>query len=83
MATTKLLLNYCHTLSVPCEILSAGRILLFYTPRKLLSNYKKSKNSLDFIEKIVVPSDQQQRKFRTSNYVVKVRQNFDAPLQTP
>ena len=57
--------NYCHTLSVPCEILSAGRILLFYTPRKLLSNYKKSKNSLDFIEKILVPSDQQQRKFRT------------------
>ncbi len=59
------LINYCHSIKVPCEILAAGRILLFYTPRKLLSNYESSKNSFDFIEKTLVPSDQQQRKFST------------------
>ena len=50
---------------MPCEILAAGRILLFYTPRKLLGNYESSKNSFDFMEKILVPSDQPQRQFRT------------------
>ncbi len=59
------LIHYCQSLRVPCEILSIGRILLFYTPRKLLSDDKTSKNSLDFIERILVPSDQQQRQFRT------------------
>ena len=59
------LIHYCQSLRVPCEILSVGRILLFYTPRKLLSDDKNSKNSLDFIERILVPSDQQQRQFRT------------------
>ncbi len=57
--------NYCQSLTVPCEILAAGRILLFYTPRKLLGNYESSKNSFDFMEKILVPSDQPQRQFRT------------------
>ena len=59
------LINYCRSLTVPCEILAAGRILLFYTPRKLLGNYESSKNSFDFMEKILVPSDQPQRQFRT------------------
>ena len=59
------LINYCRTLTVPCEILAAGRILLFYTPRKLLSNNESSKNSIEFSEKILVSSDQQQRQFRT------------------
>jgi len=59
------LINYCRSLTVPCEILAAGRILLFYTPRKLLGNYESSKNTFDFMEKILVPSDQPQRQFRT------------------
>lgn len=59
------LINYCRSLTVPCEILATGRILLFYTPRKLLGNYESSKNSFDFMEKILVPSDQPQRQFRT------------------
>ena len=54
---------YCRSLTVPCEILAAGRILLFYTPRKLLGNIESSKNSFDFTEKILVPSDQPQRQF--------------------
>jgi putative protease len=29
--------EYCEKLKVPCELLGFGRILLFYTPRKLLS----------------------------------------------
>ena len=57
--------NYCRSLNVPCEILAAGRILLFYTPRKLLGNDEFSKNSFDFKEKILVPSDQPQRQFPT------------------
>jgi len=57
--------NYCRSLSVPCEILAVGRILLFYTPRKLLGNDEYSKNSFDFKEKILVPSDQPQRQFPT------------------
>ena len=32
-----ILADYCKTLPVPCEILGFGRILLFYTPRFLLS----------------------------------------------
>jgi putative protease len=32
-----ILSDYCKTLPVPCEILGFGRILLFYTPRFLLS----------------------------------------------
>ena len=59
------LINYCHSLTVPCEILAAGSILLFYTPRKLLGNCESSKNTFDFMEKILVPSDQPQRQFRT------------------
>ena len=56
---------YCRSLTVPCEILAAGRILLFYTPRKLLGNDESSKNSFDFKEKILVPSDQPQRQIPT------------------
>jgi len=59
------LINYCRSLTVPCEIMATGRILLFYTPRKLLGNNESSKNSFDFIEKILAPSDQPQRQFRT------------------
>tara|TARA_B100000945_G_scaffold233270_1_gene189588 strand:- start:1086 stop:2243 length:1158 start_codon:yes stop_codon:yes gene_type:complete len=58
------LINHCRALKVPCEILAVGRILLFYTPRNLLRNYESSKNSNDFMEKILVSSDQQQRQFR-------------------
>lgn len=32
-----ILTDYCQTLNVPCELLGFGRILLFYTPRFLLS----------------------------------------------
>ena len=59
------LINYCRSLTVTCEILAAGRILLFYTPRKLVGNDESLKNSFDFKEKILVPSDQPQRQFPT------------------
>lgn len=32
------LVKYCRSLSVQCEVLGAGRILLFYSPRSLLSS---------------------------------------------
>ena len=58
------LINHCRSLTVPCEIMVTGRILLFYTPRNLLSNYVSSKNTINFMEKNLVSSDQQQRQFR-------------------
>lgn len=57
--------EYCQRLSVPCEILGVGRILLFYTPRKLLSINDSSEHSPEFLEKKLVPSDQPQRQFPT------------------
>lgn len=35
--------EYCHSLKAPCELLGLGRILLFYTPRKLLSPLTEDK----------------------------------------
>ena len=62
----KSLLNeYSKILTVPCEILAVGRILLFYTPRKLLSSQDFSTNSPDFLEKKLVPGDQPQQQFPT------------------
>jgi len=59
------LLEYSKTLTVPCEILAVGRILLFYTPRKLLSSQNFLTNSPDFLEKKLVAGDQPQRQFPT------------------
>ena len=59
------LIEYSKILTVPCEILTVGRILLFYTPRKLLSSQNISIKSPDFIEKKLVPGDQPQRQFPT------------------
>ena len=59
------LIEYSKILTVPCEILAVGRILLFYTPRKLLSSQDFSTNSADFLEKKLVPGDQPQRQFPT------------------
>jgi len=39
--------EYCHRLSVPCELLGIGRILLFYTPRQLLSPLAEDKFSFN------------------------------------
>ena len=62
----KSMLNkYSKILTVPCEILVVGRILLFYTPRKLLSSPDFSKNSPDFLEKKLVPGDKPQQQFPT------------------
>ena len=59
------LLEYSKTLTVPCEILAVGRILLFYTPRKLLSSQNFLTNSPYFLEKKLVAGDQPQRQFPT------------------
>jgi U32 family peptidase len=40
-----IILDYLQKLSVPCEILGLGRILLFYTPRSLLSPLIQDKMS--------------------------------------
>ena len=59
------LIEYSKILSVPCEILAVGRILLFYTPRKLLSSQFFATKSTDFLEKRLIPADQPQQQFPT------------------
>ena len=59
------LIKYSKILTVPCEILAVGRILLFYSPRKLLGSQVFPTNSQDFFEKILVPRDQMQHQFPT------------------
>ncbi len=39
--------EYCQRLNVPCELLGIGRILLFYTPRQLLSPLAEDKFSFN------------------------------------
>ena len=57
--------EYSKILNVPCEILAVGRILLLYTPRKLLSYQAFSSGSIKFLEKTLATSDQPQRQFPT------------------
>ena len=57
--------EFCQILTVPCEILAAGRILLFYTPRYLLNLHTNLQNNSYFVEKTLAPSDQPQRMFPT------------------
>jgi len=59
------LIEYSQILKIPCEIMCVGRILLFYTPRKLLSNNNFSEKSLDFVEKNLFTKDQPKKIFRT------------------
>ena len=59
------LIEYSKILTVTCEILVVGRILLFYTPRKLLSLKSFPQKSPAFLRKTLVPSDQPQRQFPT------------------
>ena len=57
------LIKYSKTLSVECEILCIGRILLFYSPRKLLSKYNYLSGSNYHLEKNLISSNHPQKKF--------------------
>ena len=57
--------EYSKILNVPCEILAVGRILLLYTPRKLLSYQAFSSGTIRFLEKTLATSDKPQRLFPT------------------
>jgi len=62
----KTVLNeYSNILNVPCEILAVGRILLLYTPRKLLSYQAFLPNHKGFLEKTLAPIDKPQIQFPT------------------
>ncbi|MBC8259200.1 MAG: U32 family peptidase [SAR324 cluster bacterium] len=58
--------EYCQSLNVACEIMVVGRILFFYTPRRLLSFLAPPTESLDSMEKSLIPAEQPQRKFPTT-----------------
>lgn len=44
--------EYVKALTVPCELLGFGRILLFYSPRSLLAPLKERDSYQDFIEAV-------------------------------
>ncbi len=59
------LIEYCKTLAVNCEILGLGSILLFYSPRSLLSPHlSESENQLQ-IEAKITSEDSGNRLFPT------------------
>jgi putative protease len=41
------LAEYCRTLPVPCELLGAGAVLLFYSPRSLLADHLAANQDAD------------------------------------
>tara|TARA_Y100001970_G_C14147131_1_gene810518 strand:+ start:112 stop:1272 length:1161 start_codon:yes stop_codon:yes gene_type:complete len=57
------IIEYSRSLSIDCELLCVGRILLFYSPRKLLSKYRILNNSNDFLEENIFSENQPQKKF--------------------
>ncbi len=56
------LARYCQTLPVDCELLGAGRILLFYSPRSLLTPAIQEKPS-DLIEAQIQTEEYGNRRF--------------------
>ncbi|MEB3278552.1 MAG: U32 family peptidase [Lyngbya sp.] len=61
------LIEYCQKLPVACEILGVGRILLFYSPRSLLSKHisVKSSEEIRYLETTVASEESQNRPFPT------------------
>jgi putative protease len=61
------LIEYCQKLPVACEILGVGRILLFYSPRSLLSKHLsvKSSEAIPDLETTVASEESHNRPFPT------------------
>lgn len=61
------LIEYCQKLPVDCEILGAGRILLFYSPRSLLSKHLAASQTKDirYLETTVSSEESHNRPFPT------------------
>ncbi|TNE43581.1 MAG: hypothetical protein EP343_32720 [Deltaproteobacteria bacterium] len=51
------LIEYCQVLPVPCELLGAGRILLFYSPRSLLAKHLSRQDESTHRYEAVVASE--------------------------
>jgi putative protease len=64
----KQLVQYCQTLPVACELLGVGQILLFYSPRSLLSAHISNSSDEDdvpYLETTVAFEETPQRPFPT------------------
>lgn len=77
--------TYCHQLDIPVEILGAGPILLFYTPRKLLgAQLDKGPNAVrseDFIEALAESEESPHKGFpvienRHGTYMFHIKNFF-------
>ncbi|MDX2216658.1 MAG: U32 family peptidase [Oculatellaceae cyanobacterium bins.114] len=64
----KQLIKYCQTLPIACELLGVGQILLFYSPRSLLSTHISAQDESDeipYLETTVAFEETPQRPFPT------------------
>jgi putative protease len=59
------LIQYCQTLPVNCELLGVGPILLFYSPRSLLSPHLSQTENQQQIEATITSEDSGNRPFPT------------------
>lgn len=60
------LLKYCREIKTPLEVLGAGRIEIFYSPRKLLSNHFEDEDqNLRYIEVLSSSEENHERNFPT------------------
>jgi len=59
------LIEYCQTLPVPCEVLGVGPILLFYSPRSLLSNHLNGDDEAPYLATTVAFEEGRDRPFPT------------------
>jgi putative protease len=59
------LVEYCQTLPVNCELLGVGQILLFYSPRSLLSTHISSEENPQQIQATITSEDSGNRPFPT------------------
>ena len=64
------LIEYCQTLPVPCELLGVGQILLFYSPRSLLTEHLAEEDNFNpetplYLEATAAFADSPNRHFPT------------------
>ncbi|MEM9135761.1 MAG: U32 family peptidase [Cyanobacteria bacterium P01_F01_bin.42] len=75
--TEETLAEYCQALPIDCELLGAGRILLFYSPRELLSPVVPSPPQSPLIESVIKTKEYGSRAFPTQESIHGTLMYFD------
>lgn len=74
--TEETLAEYCQAIPVDCELLGAGRILLFYSPRELLSPLMPATDS-PLLETVIKTKEYGNRAFPTQESIHGTLMYFD------